>query len=34
MTLRRLPLRLQAAMGDGVAFDFFSLQQMMFPRPK
>jgi hypothetical protein len=27
MTLRRLPLMLQAALGDGVAFDPFSLQQ-------
>jgi hypothetical protein len=34
MTLRRLPLMLQAALGDGVAFDPFSLQQMMFARPK
>jgi len=27
MTLRRLPLMLQAALGEGVAFDPFSLQQ-------
>jgi hypothetical protein len=32
MMLRRLLLMLQAALGDGVAFDHFSLQQMMFPR--
>jgi hypothetical protein len=28
----RLAVMLQAALGDGVAFDHFSLQQMMFPR--